>query len=564
MNRWMPLVALAALTVLAPARAQPAPDPVERLRAELRTAHVSEAVRDRALGEAAAGVRSLGDLRRALLLPDWGAGTVDSLHQMRLADRLAEGFREVLRAGDADTQRAALDLLTQMASGSGKGTPLASVPRQLAPDLARLTADGTPRNRYEAARALGRVHPEVSVARPALEALAAAPDWRLRLGALEGLSAWVETSGGAVDASNPGGEAAPVAAAVLPVAAKSLVDAQPEVRRRAALTVEQAAGVLSRGITVTRVPVGGDRYDLEAARRSSLVEWEGMRPLVCAARDVLPAVAGSLRDADADTRLAIQRTLEELAAARGKWRQLGEVVRTLTRGESGNEDADPLGDGLRKSIVPLGLALGDKDVRVRRAALDVLETLGPDAAPAAPAVTRVLKDDDKFVRWGAVRTLRAIGSPAARPAVPFLTRLLQDPEVDIRATVVETLRELDPDGQGVPVRSPRTRHSPPKVLIQTPVPALVQSLASPEMPVKLAAMRTLGGMGENARPAVGPLRAALGSSDARVRLVAVESLGDLGPVAREALEDLRKCLRDPDEQVRKAASEAVLSVMDER
>ena len=85
---------------------------------------------------------------------------------------------------------------------------------------------------------------------------------------------------------------------------------------------------------------------------------------------------------------------------------------------------DPLGEGLRALLPVLAMALTAKDVRVRRAALDVLDVLGPVATPASPAVARVLTDTDPFVRWSAVarwtplvhrgRGLRFRAGPAAR------------------------------------------------------------------------------------------------------------------------------------------------------
>ena len=96
----------------------------------------------------------------------------------------------------------------------------------------------------------------------------------------------------------------------------------------------------------------------------------------------------------------------------------------------------------------LATALTAKDVRVRRAALDVLDVLGPVATPAAPAVARVLTDTDPFVRWSAVRALDAIGSPGARPAIPALARLLDDPDPDIGKAVIDALVHLDPTGLG--------------------------------------------------------------------------------------------------------------------
>lgn len=72
--------------------------------------------------------------------------------------------------------------------------------------------------------------------------------------------------------------------------------------------------------------------------------------------------------------------------------------------------ASALGEMRAKTAVrALIRALDDGDARVRRAAVDALGRIGPDAKAAVPALTRVLSDDDAAIRATAQRTLDRIG-----------------------------------------------------------------------------------------------------------------------------------------------------------
>src|SRR6266404_563756 len=86
----------------------------------------------------------------------------------------------------------------------------------------------------------------------------------------------------------------------------------------------------------------------------------------------------------------------------------------------------------RNKLAPLTAALVARDVRARRAAIDVLEALGQEAAPAAPSLVRALADPDRFVRWAAARTLGQLAPEQAATAVPGLARLLSDADLDLR------------------------------------------------------------------------------------------------------------------------------------
>jgi HEAT repeat protein len=247
-------------------------------------------------------------------------------------------------------------------------------------------------------------------------------------------------------------------------------------------------------------------------------------------------------------RLQAQKALEELAHARRGWARGG-----------GTED--PLLEGLRAAVPALADAVGDPDLRVRRAALDVLELLGPVGSPAAPALAQALNDRDRFVRWSAVRTLSGLGPVALPWAAPGLTRLLDDADLDVRLAAAGALERLAPAGTPPVVRTIAAGYEPATPLARTALPALVRSLRAPDAEMRVAALRTLRSLSADARPALPALCEALADPDERVRRSAAEVLGGLGLAARDAVGELRTALADSSPAVRRAAGDALLNIL---
>ncbi len=142
-------------------------------------------------------------------------------------------------------------------------------------------------------------------------------------------------------------------------------------------------------------------------------------------------------------------------------------------------------------------ALQDEDYHVRWQALEALGKLGPDSAPAVPALIDAL--DDEYCRYRAIHVLGQIGSAAA-PAVPML--------VD-RLTVTLANAEY------------RDR--------ETEVAGIIW---------------TLGRIGPPAMAALPVLRQALRDADSNIRYEAAHAVGELGAGAREAIPDLEVALHD--------------------
>jgi HEAT repeat protein len=553
------------------AHAQPvANDPVEKLRSALLRTTDDVQLREKCLQECVENLRGIGDLRRAVGLKEWqdrsvesGLAAVDRSQRKVVAERFVFALREMLGGKEPATVTLALDMLVETAAEARETSDNTKVTRGLTPDVIDLIKNGEARVRLPATRTLGLIDPDPFTATPVLADLLGALDLNLRRSAIEALANLLQT---AVDAAGPPGhgarpqgarrEAVATAATILAAVTPGYQDSQAEVRRRCVAATQRAAAGFQQILTEAPSP---DANDAERRfRRAHLEDERGeLRPLLLGLRDQLPSLARAVKDDDVDTRLAALAALEVLAHVRWKWVRQGTWLGGPQRGEGQPLVDDPLGDGLQAVLPSLAKALTDGEVRVRRAALDVLNLFGPAASPAAPAVARVLIDGDRFVRWAAVRTLKDIGAPAALPAIPALARLLEDPDVDVGKAAIDALVRLDPAGEGVPPRGKKEGRNGDK---HNAVPALARAVKARDADIRVAAVVALKGMGENARPAVPALSGALGDPDARVRLAAAATLGDLGAVARDAVPDLNLAVKDSDANVRRAASDALVRI----
>ena len=227
----------------------------------------------------------------------------------------------------------------------------------------------------------------------------------------------------------PRGDLVLVASTVLPAVHAGLEDVRPEVRRRCLQTIGLACAALSR---LMEEPPRSER---SSPRRPLEAEHEELRPLLQALRDQGPILERFLHDEDPETRILTHKALEELGIARERW---------LRRCAAQQDGADEklLAELLHEAVPRLAEALVHPDVRVRRSALDVLETSGPLALPALPALTRALRDPDRFVRWSAVRTVGKLGPSDAPQTLSNLRQLLDDPDEELRKEAANALERL--------------------------------------------------------------------------------------------------------------------------
>jgi len=96
------------------------------------------------------------------------------------------------------------------------------------------------------------------------------------------------------------------------------------------------------------------------------------------------------------------------------------------------------------------------------------------------------------------------------------------------------------------------------------VPALAKSLSSPSRSVRLVAVRTLGGIGEDAVGAEQALLEVLGDGDPRVRALALGALASAKTPPKILAPRVEAALKDPAPAVRRAALQIVPSLEDAR
>ncbi|MBX9622191.1 MAG: HEAT repeat domain-containing protein [Gemmataceae bacterium] len=167
------------------------------------------------------------------------------------------------------------------------------------------------------------------------------------------------------------------------------------------------------------------------------------------ARQSLPAMARAAgRSVDID--LSIKRAKEQILAASDS-----QDVAALTK-QLQSRDASvrlravralrDLGPAARFALPDLQAALNDPDPEVRRAAVNAVQTVQPDAPPSELVVRSVALDltsPDAGIRLLAVRTLGRFGRRAGIVA-ESLSPLLADSDPDVRRAAAEALARITP------------------------------------------------------------------------------------------------------------------------
>jgi HEAT repeat protein len=212
------------------------------------------------------------------------------------------------------------------------------------------------------------------------------------------------------------------------------------------------------------------------------------------------------------------------------------------------------GDLVRSEAEPLLLAaVRDANPEARAKAADHLGEFAKGSPAVVEALVAALDDSSYDVRWQAVIALQEAG-PGAAKGLPALTRMLDDEWLRewaaeiIGATGVrdeEAMRKLeaglgagDPDFRFEAARALWRLGSPPADFVEIVAETLVGDSFR-----RTDAAETLGELGEQARPYVPDLIAAL--EDEACQCDAARALGRLGAMAEAALPALER-LRDSD------------------
>jgi HEAT repeat protein len=573
-------VTLAILYSAAPAAAQRTyRDPVEGLRAALRSepgsaAEVAE--RSRRVRYYVARLRTIGELARALRLPDWRSAELEL--RQDIARRFVDLVHRAIRAPDPLTRQAVANVVGEFGRGvgpAGETEDRGALMRRLVRDLVQLTRSSQPDAvRTAAARALGRIE-----AGPRERWVVAQPD--------RSLYDWMGTN--------------------YPNIAPLLVQ-EPTAR------LELVPSLAVRTLKSLLEP-GNDAVIREAAATGLLSLMRGI-PLVQrvgttytavetlgTCQEVVPVAGIGLRGADPVVRRLAARTLQQVASvlkvplpspAYTPFRR--EQLRDLPEYRSGDEErrsemydalrrqadasADALRDSLRDSLIrrlgrqepSLARLLDDRSARVRlQVRRTLIEIVGlwrqeyqgtveglpaprerPPRGPRLPRGTRGPGKGRAPLVWVARKQADRPVNELLRgldPAVRRLARGITDRYAKIRLESLEFLEQL--------VRAGASPH--PEA-----VPALIRALSDPDRFVRWAAARTLGWYSREkpAEPdrAVPALAHLLADGDLDVRLIAAATLEIYGPAAGAAVDALIKSTQAGDNEIRQAAMRALLAV----
>ncbi len=585
--------------------AQPAPedDAVEELRRVLRTPVRDPGNRDELLWreqqlKASARVLKVGDLRRALQLQEWRyldtspeIAAVDRPIRDSMINRLLAALRRMLQSPSVPTRLAAVTQIGEMGVTVIGPTGNTNLAATLTPELAKRTNDPNPAVRQAAARSLGRINPNPKVATAALGGLLDSADPADRRAAADALLLLLRTASQMIHVTGPNrlsitrGEAARIDQAVIPLAGRGAADASASVRQTAVEALQVGAGVLADLVTeVPRVdfpppgrkPSKEELEDIEAYRKTVEDERDLLLPVVQALAAQGAVLRQRISDPVPQIRLLAERAVEEVGQTRlkilykiasvpaletapapnkEKTQALPGADLTLVAAEESQNPLprpkaipriegvrDPLLDPLRLAMPLLAeQAVSDPVPEIRLAAVDALETLGPEAAPVVPALARALEDCSIFVRWAAARVLGKVGPVDTGLTVPILTKLLTDPDLDVERVAANTLA----------IYGPRAASA---------VPALAAAIHAGDPERRMDMIQTLVAIGPAGRPAIPDITSALANPDVRVRRAAAEALGHFGGAARSAIPALEKALNDADGDVRKAASDSLLDI----
>jgi len=415
------------------------PDAVEAFRLELRANPSDPAEWEARLRRRAAELVSLKEVREALQLAEWRSASGDNRVQgvenrlrVELMTRLVEGYRQTLKSADTKSAAQLLERLDEVTRGQNASVSILEACAELLPELERQVRTGEPEARSSGLRVIGRLPTKQETVLGVLKELAS-PNQPAdtRFLASEALESQVRLKTRTGEKSKSSYEPmGGFAQAVAPIIRMLAGDSQARVRRLAMNSSHMVATGLNTSLAEPIIAPAGTDAGLFLSQSPIHAD---QRMMLAAVRDLMAATGSALRDPDAGVRVLAQKFFDEAARARLAWNALP--------GHSGD---DPLREGLKAILPTLIEAIRDPDPRVRRATIDVLESMGPDATPAAVALGEALGDQDAFVRWAAVRSLSSLGGEATKAALPRLRNLSSDPDTDVREAAEAAVRRLEP------------------------------------------------------------------------------------------------------------------------
>ncbi len=232
---------------------------------------------------------------------------------------------------------------------------------------------------------------------------------------------------------------------------------------------------------------------------------------------------------------------------------------------------EKIGEAAVNAVDALVRRLSDGDEWVRWIAISVLERIGPPAIEAVPALSRRLLDRDAGVRCRAIRALERVGAPAApaierllqrsndagtRRAAAEMLGSMGDAAYPVTRSLIAAISDPAPM---VRVEAARALGRIPAASAHSVGPLAAAVLKRDEM-LQVAAAEALAAVGRATDDVVLALLDALGDDSPRVRIAAAHALTVLRPVSRELVDAILSNLDDADRDVRLAAIRAAATL----
>jgi HEAT repeat protein len=603
-------VGLTLLLAVAAYRLHAAPytDPVEDLRNALRldittkdedARKVQKAFREKNLKAVTARIESLGDLGRAVLLPDWRdlqagdpvLGSIDAAIRDELLTRLRDRLRAALNSNQEETAWAAAVFTARLAEearrniGATKGAAAGQRVREslaeVIPDLVKLTTplkrgekEGvrTERVQCAAAIALGQLEggSEKEVV-AALKALLEAGTPARKRCAAEALANRVRQL-----ILLPGGERrkemVEVGSEVVRSARAHLQDTDPEVQRFCADAILQSAGLLLQMVRLLPTEVGlpareedrfppperlkegvGKNEEEEMRRFAQLLadDWRLLLPLLRTFEGSVPDLvkAAESRQAGDPVRIAVFRTLEQLGLAQDilarRWgslpaKYLEKHLQDLRSSEKQGKRLPLAGSAELVAVAEEPPTKNMPDDPLRKGLQQAIYLLrgGLEADPA--------------VILAALDVLEVLG-PAGKEAAPGLNRALSNADPFVRRAAARVLGKIGPLQPGDVIQD-----IPAEVLNHSVTERLAFLLVNDrDLGTRTAAATALERWGPAAKGAADAAANVVANprNDAEIRIAAARALISIGSDARNVgVPALIVALADSDVRVRREAA----------
>lgn len=454
--------------------------------------------------------------------------------------KLFQDWIEALRAGDVNIRREAAHSLDRYDPDA----------HSLVLSLFDTLSDPDPEVRQLGAQALGLLGNETDLA--LLLERARDDNGMVRASALDALGSLVASTG---DECNPRKKMSPVPETVLSVLIEGLGDSTHAVRLAALQSLQR---------------IGPDAAAATSRLREMLHEASVGGPAFLALYDI----AGPdeiMRSGTGDALSSALRVTKD-PDPWSRWRAV------VALGRFGSLCAQPLppngcGDAnVKAALRALEGALTDTGLSVRFSAAVSLGAFGAKARETLVAWSNVLKGDGDLAIPSA-KALDEIGPAARQTVVASLLESLRAPSASHgdRLPTLKALQILSREAaqSGILIvaeclkqKDPMSRHAAAWTLgkmgnqAKPAIPALLAALRDPDPSVRFQVSSSLKKIGPGA-DAVVPLAMALRTGDADSRAGVAEVLGQMGSEASAAVPDLIGVLDDPSERLRGAAGSAL-------